>query len=152
MCILQGLLYLFPQTFCSSSHRRRLSHHSQSTSSRTTTNKCNSDLHFASSSSNGTAPGDHHRRSSSGRKRSRVVSNFDIPQASSMLNYLGQDLSPTTQLLGLGGELDYQGQVLSRIVRDIHFQHEVKDMSHWHFMSVPMNHIFIILLAWKFRR
>ena len=149
MCILQGLLYLFPQTFCSSSHRRRLSHHSQSTSSRTTTNKSNSDLHFASSSSSGTAPGDHHRRSSSSRKRSRA-SNFDIPQpqSSSMLNYLGQDLSPTTQLLDLGGELDYQGQVLSRIVRDIHFQHEVKYMSHWHRMSVPMNHIFLILLAW----
>ena len=149
MCILQGLLYLFPQTFCSSSHRRRLSHHSQSTSSRTTTNKSNSDLHFASSSSNGTAPGDHHRRSSSSRKRSRA-SNFDIPQpqSSSMLNYLGQDLSPTTQLLDLGGELDYQGQVLSRIVRDIHFQHEVKYMTHWH----CMNHIFLILLAWKFRR
>merc|ERR1711884_4589 len=68
--------------------------------------------------------------SSSSRKRFRA-SNFDIPQQqqssrkeSLMLNYLGQDLSPTMQLLDLGGELDYQGQVLSRIVRDIHFQHE----------------------------
>lgn len=143
MCILQGLLFLFPQTFCSSSHRRRLSHHSssnQSGSSRTRTNKSNSDMHFASSSSTGgtaTASGDPRifspiATSSSSRKRSRA-SNFDIPQQqqssrkeSSMLNYLGQDLSPTTQLLDLGGELDYQGQVLSRIVRDIHFQHEVK--------------------------
>ena len=138
MCILQGLLFLFPQTFCSSSHRRRLSHQSssnQSSSSRTRTNKSNSDLHFASSSSTGgtaTASGDRRIFSpttASSRKRSRA-SNFDIPQqSSSMLNYLGKDLSPTTQLLDLGGELDYQGQVLSRIVRDIHFQHEVK-MSH----------------------
>jgi hypothetical protein len=32
---------------------------------------------------------------------------------------------PTTQLQEIREELDYQGQVLSRVVRDIHMNHEV---------------------------
>lgn len=33
--------------------------------------------------------------------------------------------SPRSQLIELSGELDYQGHILSRVVRDIHVQHEV---------------------------
>ena len=136
MCILPSILgLLFPQTFCSSasaSHRirgrRRLSYQSQSSSRTTSVNKSNSDnLHFASSSSTAQelviekglfSP----TTSSTTRKRSRA-----IPSRNTFMEEedLSPKLSPRTQLVDLGGELDYQGQVLSRIVRDIHFQHEV---------------------------
>ena len=34
--------------------------------------------------------------------------------------------SPNTQLFHIQNELDYQGEVLSRVVRDIHLHHEVR--------------------------
>ena len=34
--------------------------------------------------------------------------------------------SPNTQLFDIRNELDYQGEVLSRVVRDIHLHHEVR--------------------------
>ena len=143
MCILPGILgLLFPQTFCSSaSHRaRRVSYQSQS-SSRTSNNKSNSDnLHFTSSSEPRELELFSPPTSSSTRKRSRA-SNLSIPTHSRKTSFLeataeNKDLSPTTQLVDLGGELDYQGQVLSRIVRDIHFQHEVGNLDNFrHYLA-----------------